>query len=298
MAGGGNSHQRKMKRKQDQQIAEEAARIAAREVLTEVGPTSSPPLHSQHPLAHYGFRLVGSASLLIGAASIMTGISFWAWVVCLYLGMLILVADPWFEPSLKERHVMRWVVSGLFFLALPVVSFFVIFVSSPLKVDFTGDPGDYPKGQRIGDITWDCPEYCSDFRVTITNATGNDYEHLDLRLYTDRAIVEQTQTSGIPCSFFSADNELQDVRTYDSDGRESLPKTLSAASRVWCTHMPAHSMVQFTFAVAVHTSSGRVGPKRLPDWVEMRATYVVRMVPKYLKRIFSPVPYRTKHPLS
>lgn len=297
MTGGGNSHQRKVRSKKDRLIAEEAAHLAAREVLTEAGNSASPPIHRHDPLSHYLFRLVGSASLLIGAASIMTGVSFWAWVTCLYLGMVMLVVDPWIEPSLAGHHALRLCGSGLFIIAILIISFFVIFVSAPLKFDFTGDPGGYPQGERIGDITWDFPQYCSDFRITITNATGNDYENLDLRIDTDRAIVEQTQTSGIPCSFLAAGNELQDVRTYDSSGQESFHKTLSSGSRIWCSHVPEHSMTQMTFAVAVSTPSGRIGPKRLPDWVKLRADYVARMVPRHFEKVFSPVPYRSKRPL-
>jgi hypothetical protein len=159
---------------------------------------SDPDLESHsRPVSYYLLRTVGAASLLLGGAGLMTDISFIFSTSFVYLGLLVLIIDPWIEPSLKKVPI-RWrgIPSLIFTIPLVLFSVFVVFLPSPLEVAARDNAGTYPDGEVIGGIEWN-PKF-SDVRVVFRNSTTHEYRNLDFTVSTGYLIIASAQTSNLP----------------------------------------------------------------------------------------------------
>jgi hypothetical protein len=312
MSSGGNSHQRKTQRKAEERVVAEVEdrilrRIAGATVPPKEGSTKIQPETKKssrleqnlHPVPYYLLRTLSGASLSGGAAGVMIGISFWFCAGCVYLGLLLLAVDPWLEPRLRHVRFFRALISFLFVVAIFAFSLYVVFLPAPLEIDFTGDIGNYPKGEQIGNATWDCPEYCSDFRITITNPTDYDYSDVDLEVNTDMVITQQAEVSGSPCYSLGPVEKVMDVRYHDSSGQERFAKTWQTTGRTRCDKLPKHSMVQIMYEMAQESSTrpGEFADKRLPVRLKLNAGYLVRSRPRTISIEQNPIKYQGKVPL-
>ena len=236
-------------------------------ILREVASLPLPPKAEQtvspyHILAHYFIRTLGAASLVIGAAGLMTEISFMICTSCVYLGLIVLCLDPWIEPGLRRLSPLWRMIPTVIFL-IPLVAFtrYVVFLPSLLGIQARDYNGDYLVGTKVGDIEWR-PEY-SDLRVVFFNRTDNDYKNLDLKIIPGAMIIGSSQTTNVPgVSVFNtiAGPDKVTVPSIDKDGKtEYLPdnQTLftSAGIRVICDRLPKHTSFEIVLAVVTFETS-------------------------------------------
>jgi hypothetical protein len=209
-----------------------------------------------HPLLAYFFRTLGAASLVLGCAGIMSGISFMWYATFIYLGLTILVGDPWIEPSLKSYPIRRTLFSLLFFVGILGFTFSIVLFPAPLKVASISYEGLYKAGDSVYGITWD--ETMSDTRIDISNPTSRDYDHLDVTVTLDFPfeIRDQKQITNIPgVTFLPASHEAH-MELTDKDGNvtqeQNLPPSRRAYSqlRILCDRFPQHATVGLILAVS------------------------------------------------
>ncbi len=258
-------------------------------------PTRYKPNQKKDRVSYHFLRNLGAASLFLGAASFMIGISFvWA-ATCLILGLVLWAADVWLDPN--APHNYKLTISAIAFVLIASFVRFVIFVPAPLKIDFTGDPGDYPNGEKIGTLTWDCPEQCTDFRITVTNPTNLDYADVDVELITDLIVLREGQVVGPPCWFLPVGDKLIDFRWYDVDKQEHLGESFHTGTRFRCHDVPKHTAIQIVLGMATPSPSDRPnGPKKLPSRVDLLANYVVLLNPREKRVTQNPIEYLLKQP--
>jgi hypothetical protein len=216
----------------------------------------------------------------------MTGFSFWipTWLLC--LGLAVLTIDPWLEPELRDHIAVRLTSSLAFGVVLIGFMSYLLFLPAPLKIQFTGDRGDYSKGEAVGTLTWEMPEHESDFRITIANPTGSDYTDLDLEFRTNMIVWQQGFKNGPPCWFLPASNYENDVRYRDDSGQEHVARNIYQGSRIRCDVFPKHTMLEMIFGVVSESEdkAGEFAPKQLPTRIELRVTYKLHGKP-YEQRI-------------
>ena len=102
-----------------------------------------------HPILKW-IRGTGVVSELFGWGVFVLTSWFWPAVTIIYLGVLLIVADLWFEPSLRP-HVW-WRIGGVALIIASSLAFAfgVIFVSAPVECSGDWIDAQYPDGNCHG----------------------------------------------------------------------------------------------------------------------------------------------------
>jgi hypothetical protein len=97
-------------------------------------------------------RGIGLLSILGGGASMVQPSSFWIGTGFVYLGLLLLAVDLYFEPHLGRMFkIVGWTVAAAL---LGAFSHFWVFVPAPLGLGANSYPIEFPPGTVIGGIQW------------------------------------------------------------------------------------------------------------------------------------------------
>jgi hypothetical protein len=219
-------------------------------------PSRNTPRQS-HPVARYVFRVLGVATLSLGGAGLMEGISFSWSAFFVASGLVLLIIDPWIEPTLLDHSVLWRIGCSLFFAALLFLfANFVVFLPSPLNVRARDYNNDYSPDTVIAGIKWES-EY-SDLRLVFENPTDNAYKNLDVTIEPGVFVVAEAQTTNLSgVQVFNTDRG-QDIpsisQTDAKTGRPSYVKQgdyvlYSQAVRVLCETLPKHTEFEVVLAL-------------------------------------------------
>jgi hypothetical protein len=215
-----------------------------------------PPEGGLHPLPLYFFRTLGAASLVLAGAGIISGISFTWSASFIYLGLVILVFDPWIEPSLKPYPLWRSLFSLLFLGVVLTFTFGIVLYPAPLQVVSVSYEGLYRTGDSVYGITWD--ETMSDLRIDVTNPTSRDYDHLDVvvTLGFPVEIRDQRQITDVPGVSFLPVSHEGHMESIGKDGNLTQEQNLTRSQhaytqvRVLCDRLPKNATMGLILATS------------------------------------------------
>jgi hypothetical protein len=124
-------------------------------------------------------REVGLVAILFGGGSMMISY-FWAGVVLIYAGFILLAVDIRFNPALGRSPILRYGLLGVVAAFAVGFSFAFVFVSAPLGIEALGLSADFPSRTMIAGIPWS--SQFSELHVVIANPTIRNYEDLDVAI--------------------------------------------------------------------------------------------------------------------
>lgn len=219
-----------------------------------------------HPVLAYFLRVLGLAALFLGGAGLMTGFYFTgaAFLVC--SAFVLLIIDPWLEPSLRKySRFWRFVASIPFALGLFLFLRYIVYLPSPLSINARDYNEDYlPDTPVLYGIKWSA-EY-SDLRVVFENPTDYSYKDLDMTIEpTGLLVIEQTQTTNLSgVQIFNTAKGQDQVTATETDNKTGKKKYanpsdlqfMSGRIRMLCDTLPKHSM--FEVLLAVHVISDQI----------------------------------------
>jgi hypothetical protein len=241
----------------------------AERILREIVVAPKPAQHkkketesSTYTLFYYFIRTIGAASLVFGAAGLMTEISFTICAVCVYLGLIVLCVDPWIEPALRKVSPwLRAIPSIIFIIPLFAVTRYVIFLPAALEIKGTDYNGDFPSGRTIAGIEWK-PAY-SELEIVFSNHADHDYKDLDVVVGVNEyiAAIGKTEFPGVtvfntqvgPDALRGTNNDKSGRVSYEQDRNMKL---LSGGVRVLCDKLPKDTSFSVILALVIVPSAG------------------------------------------
>ena len=214
-------------------------------------------------LLYYFIRTLGTASLGIGVAALMTEISFLVSAGCIYLGLGVLCIDPLIEPALRKfSPLLRVILSLIFFIPLLAFTRYVVFLPATLKITATDYNGEFTPGQSIAGIEWK-PAY-SELEILFSNHTEHDYKDLDLVVGVNEyiAAVGKSEFPGVTVFNTQVGPDTLHYSHKDKDGRVTYEQTnnlklLSGGVRVLCDKLPKDTSFSVVLAVVSVPSAGQ-----------------------------------------
>jgi hypothetical protein len=199
-------------------------------------------------------RAAGVTAELFGWGGLLLEDWFWAGVVAINLGFVVLALDFLFEPDFRDRWKDRCVVWGLLFILAAVFNWGFVFVEGPLPVAAFETNGTYPAGTVIAGINWR-PQF-TELNVDIANQTDRAYEELNLVIRPTSAVAALAQVSNISDVSFEDKNGAS-TRLLEVDSRTGSSKAIplvliatDAGYRVRCGRLPAQSHLKIVMALA------------------------------------------------
>lgn len=218
--------------------------------------------NSSYTMLYYFIRVLGSSSLVFGAAGLMTETSFTASAICIVVGLLVLCADPWVEPSLKRtRKFVRAIPTIMFTAVLYAFLRYIVFLPSPLAITAKDYNGTYQLPHKIPDIPGligiDWNDKYSDLRVVFANDSDYDYTNLDFVVGVNLFIAAAKPASNMPgvvvYNTSAGPDNVQLSRngpngdlTYDPDTDSQF---LSGGIRVICDRLRRNTALEIAIAV-------------------------------------------------
>src|SRR5229473_120560 len=137
-------------------------------------------------------RSIGLISVLAGGLGMMQQF-FWFSVASVYVGLLLLGVDLYFEPELPRGYKTFGeiiVAAGLMWFNLSFV-----FVSAPLSFNSLASNSDYALGAAPGGIAWRSVFVELDFMAT--NPTDDNYDNVDILVRPDHPVAAIAQLSNL-----------------------------------------------------------------------------------------------------
>jgi len=213
-----------------------------------------PKKPKRHPMLNWVIK-AGIASECFGWGALLLAGWFWTATALIYLGFALFAVDVWAEPELRNK--MFWRIAGVASVALCAAAFSwgIVLVKAPLDVGAFMTNAEYPAGTVIAGIQWR-PEF-TEVQVWLGNNTDKNYDDIDVVLRPSMPIAAIGQTSNFPGVSFEDKNGIS-VRLMDIDlgaGQKAtaIPMVLLATDagyRIRCPHLPAHSTLKITIALA------------------------------------------------
>jgi hypothetical protein len=214
-----------------------------------------------HPIAAYLLRTIGIVSILGGGAGDMIGVSFPFWAGAISLGLILLLIDPWIEPSLRLANV-TWKIglSAIFLIAFISFLHWIVFLSAPMKITARDYNEDYlPNTHTLFGVEW--KEDYSDLRVVFENPTDFAYKNIDFNIEPIGLLVAaEAQTSNLSGVQLFNTKKGQDIVTMTSTDTKTGKKSyvpqkdeqfMAGTIRLLCDTLPKHSMFEVILAVHV-----------------------------------------------
>lgn len=201
-------------------------------------------------------RAIGFGSTVLGGVVLTQTPEFFHYSVGLvYIGIVLIGLDLYFEPFFERLKLYAKIAIGLIFVI--VVAGFskaVVFVKSPLDVSAFMTDAEYPAGEVIAGIKWR-PEF-TELQVRISNPSGRPYDDLNIVIRPTSAVAAIAQDTNIPdVSFEDKNGFIAHLIDTDLIHEKSTAIHLDllatdAGYRVRCGHLPAHTTIRVIMALA------------------------------------------------
>ncbi|MGH7047750.1 MAG: hypothetical protein ACREE2_15325 [Stellaceae bacterium] len=182
-------------------------------------------------------RGVGITGVLIGLGGILFGEWFWPVVVLIYISLLAILIDVWFEPEL----VWKWKI-GATAGTIALAAFFswgIVFVRAPLPVTAMITDAGYPSGTNIHGIVWKTG--FTELRLTLFNPSNYNYRNIALSIQPVEPIAAIVQSTNIPGVVFYDNHRLTaspiDIN-FMTGQRTALPMVILATDAGYTMHCP------------------------------------------------------------
>src|SRR5437879_3903408 len=194
-------------------------------------------------------RAIGLFSVLAGGFGLTQPQFFWFAVGLVYGGLLLLIADVYFEPNLPRAF--KAVVGAIVIAAVFAFSLLVVFVPAPLALSSLSSDINYAEGSGPGGIAWRA--VFIELVLTVNNPTGRGYDDVDLLVRPDYPVAAIAQLSNLSDVSFEDYYGVTDrITIEDLSTRVGHPMVFLATDagyKVHCGHIPPHTSLQIVMAV-------------------------------------------------
>jgi hypothetical protein len=207
-------------------------------------------------------RSIGLFSVLAGGLGLTQPQFFWFAVALVYGGLLLLIADVYFEPNLPRSF--KGVVGAIGVVGLLAFSWLVVFVRAPLALSSLSSDINYAQGSGPGGIAW--RSVFTELVLTVNNPTGRGYDDVDLLVRPDFPVAAIAQLSNLSeVSFEDYYGVTNRITVEDLSARVGVPMVFLATDagyKVHCGHIPPRSSLQIVMAVVDTKKSEPQDPKK------------------------------------
>jgi hypothetical protein len=150
------------------------------------------PAWIDYPVVRLGVPL-GFVALGI---TLMLASVFNAGAIVLYVGLLAIPVDFWFEPFFAKLKLhTRFIFLLIYVLAISIVSWEWVFVPAHFELSANSVVPHYGPGSRIDGIPWRDEYSQLDFRIN--NKSDIDYENFDVEISTDLVIADMRMVNDV-----------------------------------------------------------------------------------------------------
>jgi hypothetical protein len=229
----------------------------------EIHLTTTPrkPRKAKLPAILVWCRAIGLFSVFAGGLGLTQPQFFWLAVALVYGGLLLLIADVYFEPNLPRAF--KAVVVSVVIVGLLAFSRLIVFVPAPLALSSLSTDNYYGDGSGPGGIAW--RSVFTELVLTVNNPTGRGYGDVDLWVRPDYPVAAIAQLSNLSDVSFEDYYGVTDrIRIEDLSTREGVPMVFLATDagyKVHCGDIPPHSSLQIVMAVVDTKKSQPQDPK-------------------------------------